>query len=72
MISINYNEKTKIELIALCKERNIKGYSLKKNNTKEKIIELLTGKIIYKDPREKENWSDNKKKSFETALKKED
>jgi very-short-patch-repair endonuclease len=31
---------------------------------------LLKGEIIYKDPREKENWSEQKKESFEKALKK--
>ena len=29
---------------------------------------MLTGQIEYKDPREKENWSEHKKDSFEKAL----
>ena len=35
-----YSNKTKDELIALCKERKIKGYSGKK---KDDIIEMLSG-----------------------------
>ncbi len=40
MTSINYSDKTKVELVALCKERNIKGYAAN-GITKEKIIELI-------------------------------
>lgn len=40
MTSINYNEKSRIELISLCKERKIKGYAANLI-TKEKIIQLL-------------------------------
>jgi DNA (cytosine-5)-methyltransferase 1 len=48
----DYSKKTREELIALCKERNIKGYSGKK---KEDIVKLLTGsqpnnKIIVAPP----------------------
>lgn len=60
--------KTKVELVALCKEKGVKGYA-QIGITKEKIIQLLTGKIEYNDPREKENWSEEKQKSFEKALK---
>jgi hypothetical protein len=63
-----YNAKTKVELVALCKEKGLKGHS-QIGITKEKIIQLLTGKIEYKDPREKENWSEKKKDSFEKTLK---
>jgi DNA (cytosine-5)-methyltransferase 1 len=38
----NYSKKTREELIIICKERNIKGYSNKK---KEDIIQLLTNKV---------------------------
>ena len=63
----DYNTKTKIELVAICKEKGVKGYA-QNGITKEKIIQLLTGQIEYNDPREKENWSENKKDSFEKAL----
>lgn len=66
-IMTEYNSKTKIELIALCKEKGVKGYA-QIGITKEKIIQLLTGEIEYKDPREKENWSEKKKDSFEKTL----
>jgi very-short-patch-repair endonuclease len=36
----NYDVKTKIDLVALCKERGIKGYA-KNGFTKEKIIQLI-------------------------------
>ena len=36
---MDYETKTKIELVALCKERGIKGYTIKP--TKEKLIQLL-------------------------------
>lgn len=39
---MDYSTKTREELIALCKERKIKGYSGKK---KEEIIQLLTDKV---------------------------
>jgi len=65
----DYESKTKIELVSLCKEKGIKGYA-QDGISKEKIIQLLTGKLIYMDSREKENWSELKKKSFEDALKK--
>ena len=39
---MNYSKKTRKELIALCKEQKIKGYSGKKN---EEIIQLLTNKL---------------------------
>lgn len=65
----DYTTKTKIELVALCKANGIKGYA-QIGITKEKMIQLLTGQIEYNDPREKGNWSEEKKKSFETALKK--
>ena len=64
-----YNNKTKVELVALCKEKGIKGYA-QIGITKEKIIQLLRGEIEYKDPREKGNWSEERQKSFENALKK--
>jgi hypothetical protein len=59
---------TKVELVALCKEKGVKGYA-QIGITKEKIIQLLTGKIKYNDPREKGNWSEKKQKSFEKTLK---
>lgn len=62
-----YTKYTKIELITLCKERNIKGYG-QNGITKEKIIQLLKGEIEFKDTRKKENWSDKKKESFEKTL----
>ncbi len=68
-IMTEYSSKTKVELVALCKEKGIKGYA-QIGITKEKIIQLLRGEIEYKDPREKENWSEKKKESFEKALKK--
>jgi predicted GIY-YIG superfamily endonuclease len=37
---MDYSQKTRDELIALCKERNMKGYSGKK---KEEILSLLQG-----------------------------
>jgi very-short-patch-repair endonuclease len=40
----DYETKTKVELIALCKERDIKGYA-SVGSTKEKIIKLLKGEI---------------------------
>lgn len=40
----DYDTKTKVELVALCKERGIKGYAQVKV-TKEKIIKLLKGEI---------------------------
>jgi very-short-patch-repair endonuclease len=43
-ILIDYNTKTKVELVALCKERGIKGYA-SIGSTKEKIIQLLKGEI---------------------------
>jgi len=39
-VSIDYATKTKVELVALCKERGIKGYA-SVGSTKEKIIQLL-------------------------------
>lgn len=63
----DYNIKTKVELIALCKEKGIKGYA-QAGIIKEKIIQLLTGEIKYNDPRKKENWSNKKKESFEKTL----
>ena len=66
---IDYQLKTKIELVSLCKERGIKGYS-QLEITKDKIIQLLNGEIEYNDPRKKGNWSIEKKESFEKALKK--
>ena len=63
-----YKSKTKVELVALCKENGIKGYA-QKGITKEKIIQLLAGEIEYNDPRKKGNWSDEKQKSFVNALK---
>lgn len=60
--------KTKVELVALCKEKGVKGYA-QIGITKEKIIQLLTSKIEYNDPRVKGNWSEEKQKSFEKALK---
>lgn len=63
----DYTTKSKIELVALCKERGVKGYA-QIGITKEKIIQLLTGQIEYNDPREKGNWSEKKKESFEKAL----
>jgi hypothetical protein len=65
----DFDIKTKGELIALCKERGIKGHS-QIGVTKEKIIQLLKGEIEYKDPRTKGNWSEFRKHSFETSLKK--
>ena len=62
-----YNSKTKVELVALCKEKGVKGYA-QIGITKETIIQLLKGEIEYKDPREKDNWSENKKESFEKTL----
>jgi len=41
---IDYYTKTKVELVALCKERGIKGYA-QVGVTKEKIIKLLKGDI---------------------------
>ena len=38
----DYDTKTKVELVALCKERGIKGYA-QVGVTKEKIIKLLNG-----------------------------
>lgn len=49
---IDYNRKTKVELIALCKERGIKGYA-KKGFTKDDIIKLLKGENKYNDNCEK-------------------
>ncbi len=40
MMSINYDEKTKIQLVSYCKERGIRGYAAN-GTTKEKIIKLL-------------------------------
>ena len=40
--TIDYSKKTREELIAICKEKSIKGYSGKKKN---EIIELLTSKL---------------------------
>jgi very-short-patch-repair endonuclease len=40
MISIDYDEKTKIQLVSYCKERGIRGYAAN-GTTKEKIIKLL-------------------------------
>lgn len=65
----DYNTKTKVELVALCKEKGIKGYA-QIGITNEKIIQLLTGQIEYNDPRERKNWSEKKKDSFEKALNK--
>jgi len=39
-----YNSKTKIELVALCKEKGVKTYGLI-GITKETIIQLLKGEI---------------------------
>lgn len=64
-----YDLMSKIELVSVCKERAIKGYA-QNGITRRKIIQLLKGEIVYKDPREKVNWSEEKKKSFEKALKK--
>jgi very-short-patch-repair endonuclease len=64
-----YETMTKIELVSICKEKSIKGYA-QNGITKLKLIQLLKGETEYKDPRERENWSENKKKSFEKALKK--
>ena len=38
--TIKYSTMTKIQLVSLCKERNIRGYA-SRDSTKEKIIELL-------------------------------
>ncbi len=65
----DYNSKTKVELVTICKEKGIRGYA-QIGITKEKIIQLLTGEIEYNDPRKKGNWSEAKKISFESALKK--
>jgi hypothetical protein len=67
--TIKYSTMTKIQLVSLCKERNIRGYA-QTGITKETIIKLLKGEVEYKDPRQLENWSDNKKESFKKALKK--
>lgn len=64
---VDYQLKNKIELITLCKEKGIKGYS-QIGMTKEKIIKLLTGEIEYNDPRRRGNWSDKKRESFDKAL----
>jgi len=42
---IEYEQKSKIELIALCKEKAIKGYS---NNSKEYVIQLLKNELEHK------------------------
>lgn len=49
---IDYNKKTKVELVALCKERGIKGYA-KKGFLKDDIINLLSGENKCKDTTEK-------------------
>jgi very-short-patch-repair endonuclease len=46
--TIDYTNRTKIELIALCKERNIRGHS-SGDRTKEKIIELIKEKDLIKE-----------------------
>lgn len=46
---MDYEKKTREELIALCKERNIKGYSTKK---KSELIQLLTPPITESEKRE--------------------
>jgi hypothetical protein len=56
-----YKSKTKIELVALCKEKGLKGYS-QVGITKEKIIQLLTGEIEYKESRG--NSSEKKQKAL--------
>ena len=66
-IMTEYNGKTKVELVALCKEKGVRGYA-QIGITKETIIQLLKGEIEYKDPRKKDNWSEKKKESFEKTL----
>lgn len=65
----DYDMKTKAELVALCREKDIKGYA-QTGITRDKIIQLIKGEIEYKDPRKKGNWSEKRKISFETSLKK--
>lgn len=45
--TIDYNAKTMIELKNICKENKIKGYSSNKFKTKENLINLLKGNIVY-------------------------
>jgi very-short-patch-repair endonuclease len=66
---IDYEAKTKVELVALCKERGIKGYEHSRI-TKGTLIKLLTGEIKYKEPEKKEYWTEKRKESFKIALKK--
>jgi hypothetical protein len=63
----DYNTKTKVELVALCKEKGVNGYA-QIGITKEKIIQLLTGQIEYKDPREKETGLKRKKNHLKKRL----
>ena len=65
----DYDIKTKVELVALCKERGVKGYA-QVGVTKEKIIKLLKGEIKYEDPKEKEYWTEKRKESYKIGLKK--
>jgi very-short-patch-repair endonuclease len=65
---LDYNSKTKVELVSLCKKIGVHGYA-QNGITKDRIIQLIKGELEYKDPRKKGNWSEKKKKSFEKALK---
>lgn len=66
IIITDYYTKSKLELIALCKERGIKCSKIKKDT----LITLLKGEFEYKDSKEKEYWTEKRKESFKKALEK--
>lgn len=51
-ISMDYTKKTRNELIAICKEKNIKGYSGKKKN---EIVKLLSDSTVVESSVEPDN-----------------
>ena len=62
-----YETKTKIELVALCKERGVKGYS-SAGMTKDKIIRLLKDNVEYNSVSRKVNYLQKKNASCEKTL----
>jgi DNA adenine methylase len=68
---MDYSEKTRQELLTICKEKGLKGYSNKK---KEDIIQLLTGQTTAAAPAEKQltpliKWSGGKSDEIATIMK---